>query len=349
MPDNLSPVWRVIDANLNRFGEGLRVIEDIARLIVEDAEITEKLKTIRHQIVRGTDSFNTRLIDGRESESDVGVNLEVKGESKTRSLPALLVANSRRAQESLRVLEEMARLGDLQLDSTKYQQSRFEIYEIEKTLYSRLLRKEKLAGLTGLYVIIDANNLYGRTFKELAEATIRGGARTIQLRDKTGNKRAVLAAAVVLREICSANNAMFIVNDFPDIAKAAGADGLHVGQEDLPAVVARRQIPIDMLLGCSASTVEEAVQAEKDGSDYVGLGSVYPTDTKLDVSTTGLDILRETVKAVHIPVVAIGGINKQNIGDVMAAGACAAAVISAVAKSDDPETAARELTGKINE
>jgi thiamine-phosphate pyrophosphorylase len=134
-------MMRIIDANFNRAGEGLRFLEEIARMVLDDASLTEELKTMRHDLIRGDCTFQARLLASRDSEGDVGVDLEVAGESKTKDLPILLVANARRVQESLRVLEETAKLPGLppDLDSEKFKHARFALYTIEQKLMKRLL------------------------------------------------------------------------------------------------------------------------------------------------------------------------------------------------------------------
>lgn len=136
------PVLRMIDENLNRLAEGLRVLEDVARMVLDDSELTEQLKTLRHDLIRADLPFNLELLQSRNSKADVGSNLEVDGESKEKDLPILVVANSRRAQESLRVLEEMAKLPELnrQLDSNQFKNARFELYTIEQKLVSQLVK-----------------------------------------------------------------------------------------------------------------------------------------------------------------------------------------------------------------
>jgi len=341
--NNISKIYRVVDANLNRLAEGLRVLEEIARMILNNPGITEQLKTLRHDLVRADLSFNQELLQTRDSSNDIGVNLNVSGEAKEKDLPAILVANSRRVQESLRVLEELSKIPDLKMETDKFKQARFAIYTIERELLSALLRQDKMAKVCGIYVVIDTDSLKGRSHLETTRMAIRGGARIIQLRDKTTPKGDLLPLAVQIRQLCAENNSLFIINDYLDIALAVNADGLHVGQGDLPVTAARKAAPIDMIIGCSATTLAEAVQAEKDGADYIGLGAVYPTGTKTDAVIAGLNTLRQVTKTVKIPVVAIGGINKYNIKDVMAAGAAAAAVISAVVGTANPEIATREL------
>ena len=137
-------VLRIIDANLNRIGEGLRLLEEIARLLLDDAALTQQLKTMRHELIRGDSSFQQKLLQSRNSEGDVGIDLEVQGEDKEKELPMVLVANARRVQESLRTLEELAKVPDTapELDSEKFKQARFDLYTIEQRLMSRLQEKK---------------------------------------------------------------------------------------------------------------------------------------------------------------------------------------------------------------
>lgn len=338
-------VLRIVDANLNRLGEGLRLLEDIARLLLNDASLTGKLKTMRHELVSGDPSFNQRLIRFRSSETDVGMDIEVPGMEKERNLPLAVVANSRRVQESLRTLEEVAKMPDipLKLDSDKFKHARFELYEIEQELLSRLIRSDKVKRISGLYVIIDTQALKRRSHIEVTGQAIRGGARIIQLRDKLLTKKELLPIAQELKALCFKHNVLFIMNDYLDIALACEADGLHIGQDDLPVKVARKLLPVDMLLGCSAKTVEEAVTAVADGADHIGIGAMYPTGSKEQAEVIGLAGLRQIRQAVSVPIVAIGGITGDNCCEVIAAGADSVAVINAVLGAASCETAVRQI------
>ncbi len=336
---------RIIDANLNRAGEGLHLLEDLARLILNDANLTQQLKTIRHEILRGDWSFNQQLIQSRDSESDVGVDIEVWGEVKHREPPIMVVANARRVQESLRILEELSKISGTtpQLDPEKFKQARFALYAIEQTLLSKLLRRDKIGNLAGLYAIIDSQALSGRSHIEVASQLIQGGAKAIQLRDKLSSKSELLPIAQQLKKLCSEHGVLFIINDYLDIALATGADGLHLGQKDLPIPVARKLLPIDIILGCSVTTVDQATAAESSGADYIAVGSIYPTSSKVGAKVVGLERLRQIRQAVSLPLVAIGGINKDNAAEVSAAGADAVAVISAILQAKDVAEAAREI------
>ncbi len=336
---------RIIDANLNRAGEGFHLLEDLARLILNDANLTQQLKTIRHEILRGDWSFNQQLIQSRDSAGDVGVDIEALGEEKHRELPIMVVANARRVQEALRILEELAKIPSTtpKLDPDKFKQARFSLYTIEQELLSKLSRQDKTRHLTGLYAIIDSQALGGRNHLEVADQLIRGGVKAIQLRDKLSSKDKLLPLAHQLKKLCSEHGVLFIMNDYLDIALATGADGLHLGQKDLPITVARKLLPIDIILGCSATTVDQATAAESDGADYIAVGSIYPTSSKEKAKVVGLERLRQIRQAVSLPLVAIGGINKDNVAEVVAAGADAVAVITAVLQPKDVAEAARQI------
>ena len=198
--------------------------------------------------------------------------------------------------------------------------------------------------LRGLYVIVDPET--GDPVA-LTEAAIRGGARLLQLRDKRGTARETLRLAEAMAERARRAEVVFIVNDRLDIALAAGADGVHLGQHDLPVAAARAIAGDRLLIGCSTNTVAEARQAVLDGADYLGVGAMFPTASKPDTRPAGIARLREIRAAVEAPIVAIGGITAANAAEVVAAGADMVAVIAAVAKATDPEAAARALAAAI--
>jgi len=334
---------RIIDANLNRAGEGLHLLEDIARLMLNDAGLTQQLKTIRHEILEVDWSFNQQLIQSRNSEGDVGIEIEAPGEE--RELPITVVANARRVQESLRILEELSKIPGTtpKLDPEKFKQARFALYTIEQKLLSKLLRRDKVKHLTGLYAIIDSQALGVRSHIEVAKELIRGGAKIIQLRDKLRSKSELLPITQELKELCSKHGVLFIVNDYLGLVLAVGADGLHLGQKDFPISVARRLLPIDKIIGCSVNTVDQATAAESDGADYIAVGSIYPTSSKEGARVVGVEVLRQIKQAVSLPLVAIGGINKDNVAEVLAAGADSVAVISAILNAEDVKEATRQI------
>ena len=200
-------------------------------------------------------------------------------------------------------------------------------------------------GLWRLYVITDEKVSRGRSHLQVAEAAIVGGADVLRLRDKAASSARLYRVALQLRKITREAKIPFIVNDRLDIALAADADGVHVGQADLPASVVREIMGPDRILGVSVDTVEEAVQAEKDGADYIGVGPVFEArETKPDAGLPlGVDRIARIRRHCGLPIVAIGGIDAENARNVREAGADAAAVISGIAAADDIAHATRRL------
>ena len=345
----------MIDANLNRSSEGLRVLEDVARFLLDDAEISQRLRTLRHDLARETKSLSAGLLSGRDAEHDVGRPRSkdkelTRGVTSLASLVGLVTANAKRVEESLRVIEELAKLPEMNslLNSAGFEQTRFALYTLERDLISKISRRHKTDRMAGLYVILDRQFLAGRDELEVARQIIDGGARVIQLRDKQSKKGELLVVAQKVRELCSQAGVLFIVNDYLDLALAVDADGLHIGQQDLPLAVVRRQLPIDKIVGCSITTVSQATKAQNEGVDYLAVGSVFATTTKEEAIVVGLDTVRELKRTISTPLVAIGGINESNIGEVVIAGADAVAVVSAVLGEKDTRDAVQKLVAEID-
>ncbi|MGD0779829.1 MAG: thiamine phosphate synthase [Dehalococcoidales bacterium] len=338
---------RIIDANINRLGEGLRILEEFARMTLNDVTLTQKLKNIRHKTIVVDTKLQKRLLQARDAGRDVGSSMDVNDEEKSRDIAGIITANAKRVQESLRVLEEMAKNPELNLNTENYRKMRFELYTIEKELTGRILRKDKVAQIAGLYAVIDTEWLKGNKPTKIAEQIIKGGAKIIQLRCKQCSSQEFLAIAKDLKETCLKKGVLFIINDSLEVALAVGADGLHVGQDDMPVAEARKLMPIDMILGCSVSTVAEAIKAKEDGADYLGVGAIFATETKESAQVVGVKRIEEIKQAVDLPIVAIGGINRENLSEVMKAGADAAAIISAIMGAADIEKATRELVNII--
>jgi thiamine-phosphate pyrophosphorylase len=207
-----------------------------------------------------------------------------------------------------------------------------------------------LAERLRLIVLTDPDCGAGRDVADVVRAALRGGAPAIQLRMKDASARETAALARALLAETRAAGALLFVNDRVDVALAVGADGAHVGQDDLPAAAARAITPPGFLIGVSAETVDLALQAQADGADYVGVGPVYATGSKADAGeAVGLERIGEVAAAVRIPVVGIGGIAVGNAAGVIHAGAAGVAVISAVMRAGDPEAAVRALLGSSSE
>ena len=208
------------------------------------------------------------------------------------------------------------------------------------------LRERQSKRVRGLYVIIDPQAARGEALK-VAEQALEGGARLLQWRDKSRDKGDQLPDCLRLVEMCTAHDALLIVNDHADLAVASNAHGLHVGQHDLPLAQARKFLAPSQLAGCSNATVEEAQESEDNGADYVAVGRMFPTESKSNTRPAGLETLRRVRETAQAPLVAIGGITEGNVESVVEAGADAVAVIGAVAAAADPREAARRLADRI--
>jgi len=194
--------------------------------------------------------------------------------------------------------------------------------------------------IKGLYVILEG--------AQLAKEVLEGGCKILQLRNKNATDRQLYEEARKLRELTREHKAIFIVNDRIDIALAVDADGVHLGKDDMPVPVARKLLP-NKIIGFSADTIDEALQAEKEGADYVSLGPIFPTSSKPDAGpVVGLERLAELKSKLSVPLVAIGGISKYNLIEVVRSGADAVAVISAVSSSPSPRQAVEELISLFN-
>ena len=340
-------IYRIIDANSNRTGEGLRVLEDIARFVLNDISLSRRLKELRHSLVKNLSRLDHQLLSARDSENDIGPAIEAKGTQT--DIAALVSANCKRVEEALRSLEELAKLPEISdsIDATALNRARFTVYSIEQELQSLLSRYKMASHIRGIYAIIDTSLPACHDIDAAVEAVIKGGARTIQLRDSFYSKNERYKIALKMKEICQQNNILFIVNNDLDIALATGADGVHLGQDDLPVTIARTLLPVNRIIGCSTHNLQQALTASKDGADYIGVGSIFPTSTKQDATQIGLNALREIKAKVSIPVVAIGGINAENVLQVIDAGADAVAVISAILSQDNIEKATREMVERL--
>lgn len=199
-----------------------------------------------------------------------------------------------------------------------------------------------------LYVILDRSASRGRDLEEILDATIAGGCRLIQLREKEWPSGRLLPLAERLRDRCHRAGVTFIVNDRVDLALAVGADGVHLGQDDLPVRAARPLLRPGMVLGRSTHSVAQAREAQSDGADYIAVGSMFPTQTKPDFELVGPELVRAVRPVTRAPLIGIGGITRGNVAQVIRAGADGVAVISAVCGASDPAAATREFLAAIS-
>lgn len=200
-----------------------------------------------------------------------------------------------------------------------------------------------------LYAVTDRSWLNGRTLYEQVEEALKGGVTFVQLREKNLDDTAFLQEAKEIKELCARYNVPFVINDNVDIAAEIDADGVHVGQSDMEAGDVRKKLGPDKIIGVSAQTVEQALRAQAHGADYLGVGAVFPTGSKADAVEVSHDTVREICRAVDIPVIAIGGITRENVIELKGTGICGIAVISAIFAQQDIEEAARTLKSRTEE
>ena len=198
-----------------------------------------------------------------------------------------------------------------------------------------------------LYLVTDNSDDVEKFLKTIEEA-IKGGVTVVQIREKTADTLDFYNLALKIKEITTKHNVPLIINDRVDIALAIDADGVHVGQSDMPGDVTRKLIGEDKILGISAATIDEAKKAQKDGADYIGTGAVFPTSTKDDAESVTKDELTEIVKSIDIPVVAIGGINLENASQLTDTGIVGLSVVSVIMSSDNPKKSSQELLKIFN-
>lgn len=200
-----------------------------------------------------------------------------------------------------------------------------------------------------LYAVTDRSWLNGRTLYEQVEEALKGGVTFVQLREKNLDDTAFLQEAKEIKELCARFHVPFVINDNVDIAAEIDADGVHVGQSDMEAGDVRKKLGSDKIIGVSAQTVEQALRAQAHGADYLGVGAVFPTGSKADAVEVSHDTVREICRAVDIPVIAIGGITRENVIELKGTGICGIAVISAIFGQQDIEEAARTLKSRTEE
>src|SRR3989339_412310 len=328
---NGGKISRIIDANVNRAVEGLRVVEELVRFVLEDKKLTDQVKALRAQIRRGSTELKVR-----SSETDVGRKLYHTTEAARDTLLDIFTANIKRAQEALRVIEEYSKILAPKHGAV-YKAIRFKLYDLEKKIYYPLLRQTQLD--FNLYVITDP--MWEPL--EAVKQAIQGGVKIIQLRDKTASKTQLLKWAKRIAKMTKKAGATFIVNDYIDIAKVSGADGVHVGQDEKMSVSdIRKKLGEDKIIGVSVQNLKQARAAEKAGADYVGVGPIFSTPIKPDVKPLGLVLLRQMVQEIKIPVVAIGGIYQSNLKKVLETGCSRFAVIRAFLEKKDVSGAVKK-------
>ena len=327
--------------------EALRVVEDYARFVLDSPAWSEALKKLRHRLFEAIESMEIRpsLAAWRDTAGDVGTGLSADSERRRADLAGVLAANLKRAQEGLRVLEEYSKTISTGAGET-FKAMRYDLYTIEKGLMGGLQPDQRLAAAR-LYVLVSSELARGRSPEDVTRDAIRGGADVIQMREKEMPDGRFLPLARRLREICRAAGVVFIVNDRAHVAQLVDADGVHVGQDDLPATEARKLLGPGKIIGVSTHSPQQAADAVKAGASYLGVGPVNATPTKPAAEPVGLEYVRYASQNVAIPFFAIGGVSTRTADDILRAGARRLAVCSAIISADDVAAAAAAIKAMI--
>jgi thiamine-phosphate pyrophosphorylase len=337
---------RIIDAALNRAGEGLRVIEDFARFVLDDPFCTREIKSLRHDLAEaaGVVSSADRHAS-RSTLADVGTDISTPAEASRINTWDVCAANLKRTEQALRSLEEYGKL----IDGTfagRCEALRYRLYTLEKALDIGRVSREQLADAT-LCVLVDARDS-AADFQRLVRQLVDAGVGMIQLREKHLDDRELIERARQLSELTRDTPALAIINDRADIAALVHADGVHLGQEDLTVKDARTIVGPRMLIGVSTHNIAQARVAVLDGANYLGAGPTFPSQTKAFDDFAGLDYLHEVAAETQLPTYAIGGIAANNLSEVLEAGITRIAVGAAVTEAADPGVAAHKLLVMLN-
>ncbi|MCY2963873.1 MAG: thiamine phosphate synthase, partial [Planctomycetota bacterium] len=338
-------LFRILDASANRAREGLRVIEDYVRFALNDRHLAERTKECRHQLAEAMGLIPlTALLASRDTRGDVGTTIHSRRELHRNSLTDVVRADFKRVQEACRALEEYGKAESVEF-SRAAGQVRYAAYTLERAVMTTVASLDRL-GECPLYLIL-TESLCPRGSGPVLRGALAAGVRVVQVREKTMRDRELLAHARRVREWTAEAGCLMIMNDRPDLAALVGADGVHVGQEELPVAEARRIVGPDRLVGLSTHDPAQAREAVLDGADYIGVGPVFSTTTKNFQSLAGLDYVRQVSGEIELPGFCIGGIHLDNIDQVIAAGGRRVAVSSAICSADDPEGATHELLRKL--
>ncbi len=340
---NANPhVDQLLDANLDRAREGLRVIEDWCRYGLSRKDLVITLKDWRQQLGQ---QHLERYKKARCTESDQGIGLTHPAQKSRDSPEKVIAANCSRVQEALRVLEEFARSSNPDLAKTA-SSIRYELYDFESNILyaTKATRLHERLEKCNLCLVTSPHNALRIVVKKALEA----GIGMIQYRSKNITDSNKISEASELALLCKEYESLFIINDRLDIALAVNADGVHLGQEDLPIKIARNILGPGKIIGQSTHSIKEIKEAQYEGCDYLGVGPVYPTRTKPELNPAGTNIVSLASQIVRLPWFAIGGISSSNLDAVLYSGAKKIAVSGAIMQAKDPSLATSSLMERLS-
>ncbi len=342
-----TPVLRILDASLNRAGEGLRVVEDYVRFVLDEPFLTDQVKSLRHDFGAAIVAISpTDRHAARDTQRDVGTEISHTSEQRRGDASEVCAASLKRVEQSLRSLEEYGKLVDGAF-AGQIEAIRYRLYTLEKAIDIGRMSRERLEGIR-LCVLIDGHGSEAE-FERFIRGLVEADVGMFQLRDKRCNDRELVARARLLRQLTRGRRTLCIINDRADIAAAVDADGVHLGQEDLGVKDARAIVGTRMLIGVSTHNVDQARAAVLDGANYLGAGPTFPSQTKKFEKFAGLNYLRELAGEIRLPTFAIGGITAQYLRDVLSSGISRVAVGAAVTQAGNPSVAIHELSSILNE
>lgn len=342
-----SRVARIIDANYNRAREAVRVMEDYARFVLDDVAGSAAMKNFRHDLRSAlADLPADILLAARDTPGDVGTTITNESEQVRPDARSVFIAAAKRLPEALRTIEEYAKTVNTETAS-RIEALRYRAYDLEQRLILRGQLSSQFAKVK-LYVLVTANLCRG-DWLGVAQQAIRGGAGCLQLREKSLEDGELLNRARQLTELCHRLGALSIINDRPDIALLADADGVHLGQTDMSVRDARRIVGPEKLIGISTHTVQQLRTALADCPDYVAVGPMFNSQTKPDLELAGVEFLKQAVGRTELPLVAIGGVTTDNSSILYAGGATCVCACSAVIAADQPRLAAEYIINNMDQ
>ena len=330
-------IYRILDANLDRAREGLRIIEEWCRLGLNHQPLAEECKQIRQELAQW---HSWELRQARDTPGDVGREISHPQEEVRESIEHLLQANLCRAQEALRVLEEYSKLYEPNM-ATACKKLRYRVYTIESSLLNNY-RHQQLQNAP-LYLVTSPEP----EIIKIVEAALKGGLTLVQYRDKEGKDSDRLEKAHQLCQLCHRYNALFIVNDRVDIALAVDADGVHLGQHDAPVAFAREILGNHKIVGRSTTNKQELNKAIAEHADYVGVGPFYETPTKPGKAAAGKEYIDYVKAKCPVPWFAIGGIDLNNLNAVLTTGVQRVAVVRAIMQAEHPNQVTHQFLSQL--
>lgn len=338
---------RIIDANLNRATEATRVLEEVARFLIEDKDLSEKLKNIRHKLNSLQDEDYENYLHSRDTQNDIGV--DIKNSTQRLNIENIFKANIKRLQQALRALAEYS--GETPQNQAVFEKLRYTSYTLEKIMWAQLKEKFSQVKLADnrLYLVTNSDQFESDDdFLDAVASSLEGGVDILQLREKNMTAKRTLELGKKLKQLCLQYGTTFIVNDRADIALILEADGVHLGQDDLDVHSAREILGKNTIIGVSTHAPEQAIKAVEDGADYIGVGPLYETPTKLGRQSVGLEYASWVAQNIDIPAFGIGGIDLENVSEVLNTGMKRVAVVRAIINSPSPEKSAKEFLEKLD-